>query len=178
MVRVQPLYRDDQVAHGECPSDDCDGDDDEEDDDGDDDDTNTTTLNPTTTTAKPTTTTKTAAATTTKAAGNTSGGSHTGHGTWYTQNGVAGACGKKHPDSALIGAMNFQLYGNVDKESSVCGKQVLITNKKNNKQVTITIADACPSCNGKGDIDLSKGAFEKLDSFDTGRINIEWEYLG
>ncbi|KAG9049681.1 hypothetical protein FS837_009445 [Tulasnella sp. UAMH 9824] len=154
-----------------------DGDDDEC-DDGDDDDT--VVLNPTTTTKATTTTTKkttttTKPATTTKAS--TSGSKHTGHGTWYTQNGVAGACGKKHPDSALIGAMNFQLYGNVDKVSSVCGKKVLITNKKNGKQVTITLEDACPSCKGKGDIDLSTGAFKKLDSLGTGLIDIEWTYV-
>jgi hypothetical protein len=149
--------------------DDCDGEDD--------DDESTTTLNPTTTTTttKKTTTTTKPAATTTKAS--SSGTKHTGKGTWYTQNGVAGACGKKNPDSALIGAMNFQLYGNVDKVSSVCGKKVLITNKKNGKQVTIVLADACPSCKGKGDIDLSTGAFKKLDALDTGLIDIEWVYV-
>merc|ERR1712000_783387 len=32
--------------------------------------------------------------------------SFSGKGTWYTQNGVAGSCGKVNPDSALIIAMN------------------------------------------------------------------------
>lgn len=163
-----------------------DGDDDDCDDDNDDE--TATTLNPTTTKPATKTTTKAATTTTTKKATTTkttakatatakpSGSTHSGHGTWYTQNGVAGACGKKHSDSDLIGAMNFHLYGNVDKVSSVCGKKVLITNKKNGKQVTITLADACPSCNGDGDIDLSTGAFKKLDALDTGLINIEWQY--
>ncbi|KAG8949700.1 hypothetical protein FRC00_008022 [Tulasnella sp. 408] len=161
-----------------------DEDDDDCEDDGDDDDTvvlnPTTTTKPATTTTKATTTTTKKTTTTTKPATTTkasSGSTHTGKGTWYTQNGVAGACGKKNPDSALIGAMNFQLYGNVDKVSSVCGKKVLITNKKNGKQVTVTMADACPSCKGKGDIDLSTGAFKKLDALSTGLIDIEWVYV-
>ncbi|KIO28179.1 hypothetical protein M407DRAFT_184229 [Tulasnella calospora MUT 4182] len=162
-----------------------------QDDDGEDcddeGDEGATTLNPTTTTKAATTTTKKATTTTTKKTTTTtkpatttkaaSGATHTGHGTWYTQNGVAGACGKKHSDSDLIGAMNFHLYGNVDKVSSTCGKKVLITNTKNGKQVTITLADACPSCNGSGDIDLSLGAFKKLDALDTGLINIKWQYV-
>lgn len=158
-----------------------DGDDDECDDG--DDEVNTVTLNPTTTkkattTTKKATTTKTTTKTPAATKVSTTGSTHTGHGTWYTQDNTAGACGKKHPDSALIGAMNFHLYGNVDKVSSTCGKKVEITNKKNGKKVQIVIADACPTCPGSGDIDLSRGAFKALESdFGVGVLDIAWQYV-
>ncbi|KAG8895220.1 hypothetical protein FRB99_000706 [Tulasnella sp. 403] len=98
--------------------------------------------------------------------------------TWYTQDNQAGACGKEHSDDDLIGAMNFQRYGDVNAVSSLCGKSVTITNLENKKKVTIIIADACPSCPNEDSIDLSRGAFSALTDgdFDKGEVHISWHF--
>ena len=44
----------------------------------------------------------------------------------------------------------------------LCGKQVKVTNTKNKKTVTATIADECPGCKNAQSIDLSQGAFDKI----------------
>ncbi|GJN92097.1 hypothetical protein Rhopal_005126-T1 [Rhodotorula paludigena] len=63
--------------------------------------------------------------------------SFSGKGTWFTQNGVAGSCGARNPDSALIVAMNTpQVSGGAH-----CGKFVTITNTANGKKVRAKVAD-------------------------------------
>ncbi|KAJ2993478.1 hypothetical protein NUW54_g7715 [Trametes sanguinea] len=73
--------------------------------------------------------------------------------------------------------MQTQRYGDLGKESSLCGQQVKITNTKNGKSVTVTIADACPSCLDKNDIDLSEGAFTQIATIPEGEVPISWEFL-
>ncbi|KAG8996902.1 hypothetical protein FRB94_011001 [Tulasnella sp. JGI-2019a] len=141
------------------------------------------TLNPTTTTTATTTSTTSASTpsstpqkTTPTVANVASGGAkYTGKATFYTQNGVAGACGQKHPDSALIGAMNKSMYESPMKGSvsSWCGKSVKITNTDNGKSVTVLIADECPDC-AHGSIDMSTGAFNKIGNPATGVLPISW----
>lgn len=100
--------------------------------------------------------------------------------TFFYQNGVAGACGTVHSDSEFIAAIgksahvnvitffidNFltdeRRYGNSGARSSLCGKQVQITNTKNGKSVKVTIADDCPTCTNSNSIDLSVGAFNAI----------------
>lgn len=55
--------------------------------------------------------------------------------TFYTQNGVAGACGKVNPDSAYIVALFTSLYN-----QGHCNQKILLTNADNNKQITATVA--------------------------------------
>ncbi|KJA27352.1 hypothetical protein HYPSUDRAFT_63036 [Hypholoma sublateritium FD-334 SS-4] len=100
-----------------------------------------------------------------------------GFATFFYQNGVAGACGKVNPDSALIAAIDADRYGNTGEVSSLCGKQVKITNTNNKKSVTVTIADACPTCDNSNSIDLSTGAFQQIATFDEGIVPISWEFL-
>ncbi|KAF5373555.1 hypothetical protein D9758_000596 [Tetrapyrgos nigripes] len=100
-----------------------------------------------------------------------------GFGTFFYQNGVAGACGTVHSDNDLIVAMDTAQYGNTSKQSDLCGKKVQIFNAKNNKSVTCTIADACPTCNNGNSIDMSVAAFQQLASLDEGLIDIKWKLL-
>lgn len=100
--------------------------------------------------------------------------------TFYTQNGNAGACGDKHPDSDIICALETATYAG----GSHCGQYVDITNVKTGKTVKVLVADVrvlchsvslpsvikigeciqqeCPTCKNKQSIDLSTGAFQAL----------------
>jgi hypothetical protein len=100
-----------------------------------------------------------------------------GRATFFFQNGVAGACGKKHPDSYPLVALTKSLYGSFSRTSSNCGRQVLIRNKKNGKTVTATVEDGCPSCGRSNDLDLSTGAFDKIATRAEGEVDIEWTFI-
>jgi hypothetical protein len=100
-----------------------------------------------------------------------------GFATFFYQNGVAGACGKVHSDNDMIAAIDGHRYGNLGVKSSLCGKQVLITNPANKKSVTVTIADACPTCRNGNSIDLSEAAFKKIATLDQGMVGINWTFL-
>ncbi|KAE9406937.1 barwin-like endoglucanase [Gymnopus androsaceus JB14] len=92
--------------------------------------------------------------------------------TYFLQYGAAGACGKVHKDTDLIAAMDQARYN-----SKLCGKEVKITNTKNKKTVTVTVADDCPGCKNENSIDLSKGAFLKIATIEEGEVPISWEYV-
>ncbi|KAF8892538.1 RlpA-like double-psi beta-barrel-protein domain-containing protein-containing protein [Infundibulicybe gibba] len=91
--------------------------------------------------------------------------------TFFDQNGNAGACGA-----------DSRRYGDTGVKSPLCGKQVRITNTQNNKSVTVTIADACPTCENENSIDLSRGAFQQIATFDQGVANtpivsVAWSFV-
>jgi len=90
--------------------------------------------------------------------------------TFFLQGGAAGACGQKHSDTDLIAAMSSK--GTFSQD--LCGKQVKVTNTKNKKTVTATIADECPGCKNAQSIDLSQGAFDKIGTEAEGELDIEW----
>lgn len=98
----------------------------------------------------------------------------TGHGTFYYQNGNAGACDQYHSDSDKIVALDSQLYGNTGEKSQYCGKSIQITNKANGKSVHAVVADACPTCDSKYSVDMSVGAFTEIADEATGEIDISW----
>ncbi|KAI0006141.1 RlpA-like double-psi beta-barrel-protein domain-containing protein-containing protein [Russula compacta] len=97
-----------------------------------------------------------------------------GYATWYTQGGVAGACGITHGDGDLIAAMikDSGIYN-----EGLCGKQVEIINLANSQSVTVVVADECPGCPNDESIDLSTGAFQKLGDLGTGVLSIKWKYV-
>ncbi|EIW51730.1 uncharacterized protein TRAVEDRAFT_32245 [Trametes versicolor FP-101664 SS1] len=137
----------------------------------------TTKATPTTTKASSTKASSTKAASTPAATSSSDNGPFTGNATFFFQKGIAGACGTVHPDSALIAAMQTERYGDLSKQSSLCGKQVQITNTKNGKTVTVTIADACPTCGTGNDIDLSQGAFDQIATEEEGEVPISWKFI-
>ncbi|KAL0565246.1 hypothetical protein V5O48_016782 [Marasmius crinis-equi] len=95
-----------------------------------------------------------------------------GFATWFTQGGIAGACGQVHSDSDFIAAIDQARYGDLGAVSSLCGKQVSITNNNNGNSVTVTIVDACPTCSNSNSFDLSLGAFEAIGDLSDGRLPI------
>jgi len=100
-----------------------------------------------------------------------------GFATFFYQNGVAGACGNVNPDSALIAAIDQDRYGTAGGASSLCGKQIHITNSQNGKSVVVTVADDCPTCNNGDSIDLSTGAFDMIADEATGMVPISWYFM-
>ncbi|BGP28552.1 hypothetical protein JCM10296v2_000288 [Rhodotorula toruloides] len=137
----------------------------------------TTTQAPSTTSyaPKPTTTTTTQAQATQQKASydsSASSGAYSGQATYFFQNGVAGACGSVHSDSDYIVAMDSRMYAG----GSHCGQTVHITNTKNGKTVTATVADECPSCSSSGSLDLSQGAFNAIGSESDGVEPITWTF--
>lgn len=92
--------------------------------------------------------------------------------TFFFQKGNAGACGTVHQDSDLICAMDSQRF----QGGGLCGKQVHITNTKNGKSVTVTVADECPTCNNGNSIDLSTGAFTQIATEAEGEVPISWHF--
>ncbi|GLB34903.1 putative lytic transglycolase [Lyophyllum shimeji] len=107
-------------------------------------------------------------------AGNVNAG---GFATFFYQNGVAGACGTVHSDNDLIAAIDGRRYGNLSVKSALCGKKVKISNPANGKSVTVTIADACPTCKNSNSIDLSLAAFQKIATLDQGLVGITWNFV-
>ncbi|KAH9996797.1 RlpA-like double-psi beta-barrel-protein domain-containing protein-containing protein [Russula vinacea] len=102
---------------------------------------------------------------------------HTGGvATFFTQNGVAGACGQVHQDTDFICAMDQARYGSSGGVSTLCGKRVQIT-ADNGKTVTVTVADDCPTCDNENSIDLSVAAFEVLAPQSVGEIKITWQLV-
>lgn len=88
--------------------------------------------------------------------------------TWFTQNGVAGACGQVHSDNDFIAALDVAVYGDTGAQSSYCGKTIRITWQ--DKSVDVIVADACPTCDNASSVDLSQAAFQALAPLDTGLL--------
>ena len=93
--------------------------------------------------------------------------------TFFTQNGVAGACGTVHQDSDMIAAIDESRYGNSGQKSALCGRKVKILNPANGKSVTVTIADDCPTCKNSNSIDLSVSAFTQIATKAQGMVGSE-----
>ncbi|KAI0364828.1 barwin-like endoglucanase [Pilatotrama ljubarskyi] len=101
-----------------------------------------------------------------------------GNATFFFQNGMAGACGQVNPDSAFIVAISLQRYGSSAGPSPLCGESIKVTNTRNGNSVIVTIADACPTCPGINDMDLSIGPFLSLaGSLNDGLIPVSWEFV-
>jgi len=81
-----------------------------------------------------------------------------------------------HSDSDFICAIDQDRYGDSGAKSSLCGKQVKITNTQNGNTVTVTVADDCPTCENSNSIDLSVAAFEKLAPLSQGVAPISWTF--
>ncbi|RPD66168.1 barwin-like endoglucanase [Lentinus tigrinus ALCF2SS1-7] len=128
-------------------------------------------------TTKVATTTKTSS---TPTSTSSSGGSDTfsgGHATFFYQGGQAGACGTVHSDDSLVAAIQTKRYGNLSAKSSNCGRKIKLINTNNKKSVTVTVADACPTCPDENDLDLSVGAFTQIATEEEGEVPITWNFL-
>ncbi|KAG0146459.1 hypothetical protein CROQUDRAFT_92599 [Cronartium quercuum f. sp. fusiforme G11] len=94
-------------------------------------------------------------------------------GTFFYQEGAAGACGNVNSDSTPLVALPTHMYdGGVH-----CGKSVMIKNTANGKTVVAKVQDMCPGCPSSDSLDLSTGAYDALGSEDTGVLSIQWGYI-
>jgi len=98
--------------------------------------------------------------------------------------------------SLISHAIDVDRYGDTGRKSGLCGKRVQITNTKNGKvlesfvssdfltitffsqSVTVTVADACPTCQNGNSIDLSRGAFTKIATESEGEVPSEFLLVG
>ena len=65
---------------------------------------------------------------------------------------------------------DLRRYGSISQPSPLCGQKIRVTNANNGKTVTVTIADACPTCPNANSMDLSIGAFQAIASLSDGQI--------
>ncbi|KAJ7046840.1 RlpA-like double-psi beta-barrel-protein domain-containing protein-containing protein [Mycena alexandri] len=135
----------------------------------------TTTAKQETTTAKEETTTHTTATSTASTPDKTSSGSLVlgGFGTWFTQGGVAGACGTVHSDSDFVVALETKTYA----KGANCGRKIQVIDASNGKSVQGVVADECPTCTNSESVDMSLAMFEKLAALSVGEFSIKWQFL-
>lgn len=92
-----------------------------------------------------------------------------GDGTFYDSNGT-GNCSFDPLPSNMFAAMNREDYA----DSAMCGAYVEITGPLGS--VVVKITDQCPEC-AKGDIDMSRAAFDKIGKQIDGRVKIRWRVI-
>jgi expansin (peptidoglycan-binding protein) len=94
-----------------------------------------------------------------------------GEATFYTFAHRMGNCSfERPPADMLVGALNTAQYA----RSAACGACVRIAGPKG--ATTVRIVDRCPRCR-RGDIDLSRAAFERIADCDQGRVAIRWRFV-
>ncbi|BGP51475.1 hypothetical protein JCM10450v2_007417 [Rhodotorula kratochvilovae] len=102
-----------------------------------------------------------------------SGETYTGKATFYFQKGNPGACGEVNEESAMICALQTELYG----DGSNCGRMIELTRTDNGKSIEVEVADMCPTCEDTGYVDLSDGAYKSLGTEDEGWFDMTWSFL-
>ncbi|CAH7682194.1 RlpA-like double-psi beta-barrel-protein domain-containing protein-containing protein, partial [Phakopsora pachyrhizi] len=84
-----------------------------------------------------------------------------------------GSCGEQHSDTDMIAAVSHELYDTFPgatanpNNNPVCGRNLKIGWK--DKWITVKVVDRCEGCL-KTDVDLSPGAFAKLEDMSVGRL--------
>lgn len=97
--------------------------------------------------------------------------------TWYNPGVGLTACGTHHNDNELIAATAFHYWTNPNPNNDpMCQRRARITNPSNGKSVEVQIRDKCAACRGD-DIDLSKGAFERIADLGVGRFRGNWQFI-
>jgi len=96
-------------------------------------------------------------------------GSNAASASFYNPAGGFGSCGNVLQDNDMAVAMPTRYM----KQS--CGKCILV--QYQGKSIVATVADTCPGCDSLGRIDLTQGAWQKLEP-DTGKglIPVTWDF--
>lgn len=89
-----------------------------------------------------------------------------GFGTWFYQNGVAGACGTVHKDTDLVVALPTEAY----KNGANCGRKIRVYKAGDNTHVDAVVADECPTCDNNSCVDMSLATFEALAGLPVGEF--------
>jgi expansin (peptidoglycan-binding protein) len=90
-----------------------------------------------------------------------------GEGTYYAATGAGNCSFDATPNDLLVAAMNAADYA----DAAWCGACVEVTGP--NGTVTVRVVDQCPECS-KGDLDLSREAFQVISPLSAGRVPITW----
>lgn len=101
--------------------------------------------------------------------------SYSGAASFFSANGVPGACGQAIRDSDFVVALDHRMFGSGSSESPQCGRKVVVTH--NGKSITATVLDASPSTSDMYGLDLTPGAYEALASLDQGTIDVTWRFV-
>jgi hypothetical protein len=96
-----------------------------------------------------------------------------GFGTWFTQNGVAGACGTKHKDTDFVVAVPTKNYA----KGTNCGRHVRIVDIATGKSAEAVVADECPTCDNDQCLDMSVALFKQFATLGVGEFAIKYQYL-
>jgi expansin (peptidoglycan-binding protein) len=96
-----------------------------------------------------------------------------GRASFYSANGVPGACGRHISDSDFVVALDYRLFES-GSPGSQCGRKVEITH--GGKSIVATVLDASPTTEAHG-LDLTRGAYAALASLDQGTIDITWRFV-
>lgn len=98
------------------------------------------------------------------------GAVQTGEATYYAATGEGNCSFDKSPQDLMVAALNLTDYAG----SSSCGACIEATGPTG--VVTVRVVDSCPGCK-KGDVDLSRQAFEKIAAIEKGRVPIRWRIV-
>lgn len=90
----------------------------------------------------------------------------TGEATYYADDGT-GSCSFGLDGTKMVAAINGTDYAN----AAWCGACVEVTGPSGS--VVVRVVDKCPGC-AKGDLDLSREAFERISPLSAGRVPISW----
>jgi len=94
-------------------------------------------------------------------------GPFAGEGTYYDADGT-GNCSFEATGDRMVAAINGPDYAG----AGWCGGCVAVTGPAGT--VTVRIVDQCPGC-ARGDLDLSREAFEQIAPLSAGRVAISWQ---
>lgn len=103
----------------------------------------------------------------------TKASTYSGKATFFSQGGVAGACGTVHQDSDYVVAIDASMY----EGGKFCGKTIAVTRVSTGKTIHCIGADECPGCPTVQSLDLSIAAFNALGNPDEGVFDIHWEVV-
>jgi hypothetical protein len=115
----------------------------------------------------PSSATKLARSTSVTAAPQQTTGSFSGGVTTLSMQDGLGACGNIHSNSDAVASLASARYS-----SSLCGRQIKVTNIDNGKSVVATIASECVPRPNANSIDLSTGAFDQIASEAQGLVPV------
>jgi len=97
-----------------------------------------------------------------------------GFATWFTQNGVAGACGTVHQDTDFVVALPTVAY----EKGANCGRKIRVFKADDDDTyVDAVVADECPTCTNKNCVDMSVATFKKLATLSTGEFSVKYQFL-
>ncbi|KAK8058485.1 hypothetical protein PG994_008933 [Apiospora phragmitis] len=81
-----------------------------------------------------------------------------------------GSCGRHNSDGDAVVALSPSQYAD---HPDACGKNIVIN--YGGKTATATVVDKCPGCSPMS-IDVSPSLFQKLESLDAGRVEVDWHW--